>query len=684
MSLNATLHRKNASIRFIYISDLVSDTLAAGDEQDADDVEALCTVMRQEAISLEVYALPRDLPGVDTTAARAALKRLADASPDAFWSDAAAGDIGRLQTTPPTFRPSLPNSAARCTLDLGPHVSIPVWTFNRVVEAKLPSLKTFMADVPASQEPTASDFMEVYRTSNYYVAAPAPPAMEDGAAAAPAPATQAQTRFVEPQETLVAYRYGKDLVPLQDEEVRQLHYIHLTGATNPGKADEELGNALQLVGFAPLSRMPRHMWLGASHLVTPVPAKSHPSDLWASGGADGASADKSAAALGALAHALAQSQCGAVVRRCTRKGADVRLAVLTAMPATEGEQEGLSPALALNVLPFSEDVRTYPFTPLPLDATTGAAPRAVAAVAEAAAAADALVASMMFLGAASGQPTDFAVTGDNRVVLNPTIQRMAECVKRRAVDPHAPLAPWDSSMLPQPRGGEAAHAAALAFAAVAPTKARQARAAFTSEQAGQSGAGDANGAKRARMEEPELDAATASLPHIGAVTPGADFAAGMEELESKQAPVDSALDFIRKLCDTLWALLDYSGAPAFPQIMAALPPLRAACVARRLAGTYNQVLQVLRDKSAGAAEGGIWGVVQAAGAVGPITTADVGASVQGALSEEEGAAFMARAAEAVVADEASTLPLEAGDLGDDLLIDDGGEEDGGDEGFDMD
>ena len=37
-----------------------------------------------------------------------------------------------------------------------------------------------------------------------------------------------------------------------------------------------------------------------------------------------------------------------------------------------------------------------------------------------------------------------------------------------------------------------------------------------------------------------------------------------------------------------------------------------------------------------------------------------------------------------MADEASTLPLEAGDLGDDLLIDDGGEEDGGDEGFDMD
>jgi hypothetical protein len=669
-------------MRVIYISDLVSDTVATGDEQDADDVAALCTAMQQEAISLEVYALPRDLPGVDTSAARAALKRLADASPDAFWSDAPAGDIGQLHTTPPTYQPSLPQSAARCTLDLGPHVSIPVWTFNRVVEAKLPSLKTYMATTPAGQAPSAADvFMEVYRSSSYYLASAAPPA-SGGAAAAPA--TQGTGRYVAPEDTLAAYRYGKDLVPLQDEEVRQLHYTHLTGATNPGRADEELGNALQLVGFTPLSRMPRHMWLGASHLVTPVPAKSHPSELWGSGGVDGATADKSAAALGALAHVLAQSQCGAVVRRCTRKGADVRLAVLTAMAATDGLQEGLSPALVMNVLPFSEDVRMYPFAPLPLDSTTGATQRAVTAVEEAAAAADALVASMMFPGAAEGQPHDFAATGDNRAVLNPTIQRVAQCVKRRAGDPHAPLVPWDSSMLPQPRGGEAAHAAAVAFAAVAPTKARQARGAFTSAQAGPSGGGDADGAKRARMEEPEFDASVVGLPLIGALTPGADFAAGMEELASKQAPVDSVLDFIRKLCDTLWALLDYSGAPAFPQIIAALPPLRAACVARRLAGTYNQVLQVLRDKSAGAAEGGIWGLVQAAAAVGPITTGDVGPSVQGALSEEEGAAFMARKADAVVADEAATLPLELGDLGDDLIIDDGGDGDGGDDDFDMD
>ena len=683
-------------MRIVYISDLVSDTLATGDADDVEDVDALCTAMRQHAIALEVYALPRDQPGVDTSAARAALRRLADASPDASWSDAPADELRRLQSTPLTYRPPVPNSASRCTLDLGPNVSIPVWTFNRVVEAKLPSMKTYMS-TPATPGQAASPsdvLMEVYRSTTY-VTQPMPQA-HDGAAAPggqsagggeAGPSTQGGVRFVELADTLAAYRYGKDLVPLQDEEVKQLHYTHLTGATNPGKADEELGNAMQLVGFTPLTQVPRHQWLGAAHLVTPVPPKTHPSELWGSGGVDAATAEKSATALAALAQALSQSQCGAVVRRCTRKGADVRFAVLTAMPATDGEQTGLSPALALNVLPFSEDIRLYPFTPLPLDTVIGANPRAVAAVAEAAAAADSLVAAMMFPGAA-GQPSgDFAATGDSRAVLNPTIQRFAECVKRRAVDPQAAAVPWDGCMLPQARGGEAAHAAAVAFAAAAPTRARKGRTP-ASAQAGPSG--DADGAKRARMEEPEYDAA-AGLPHIGALAPGADFVAGMEELASKQAPVDSVLDFIRRLCDTLWALLDYSGPPAFPQITAALPPLRSACVARRLAGTYNQVLQVLRDKSAGVADGGVWGLVQAgvtAAApepVGPITTADVGPSVQGALSEEEGAAFMARPADAqAAADEAATLLLEAGDLGDDLLIDDGGDGDGGEDDFDMD
>lgn len=671
-------------MRLVYISDLVSDPIKADSEYDTEDVNLLCTAFQQHSIALEAYILPRDHLNAVTTTARNALRRLASASPDALWSEAPANEIRSLKCTPMCKRPPVPQSTARLTLDMGPHVRIPVWVFNRVVEDKLPSLKMLMSAPLPGEAASAEDMLrEVARNSSLVTTAPPPASDNAGGAAASHAASEPEGgmegKHVAPEDTMPAYRYGKDLIPLHKVEEEELTYVFLTGATEPDRADKPLDKCLQLVGSVPLDRVPRKMWLDAAHLVMPVPPKDHPSGLWASGGVDTAVATKSANALCALAHALNDNNLAAIVRMRLRGSSDVRMAALT----TVRSKDGIAPFLALNVLPFSEDIRLYPFKPLPLDASAGTDERAVAAMAAAAAAAEELVARMMFPGEpASG---DFAATGDNRTVWNPAIQRVAEILKRRALDPQAPLVPWDASMVPQPVGCADAHAAAVAFAAAAPTKARQVRGfAGSGGQSADGAADDGPDAKRAKQtsDDGELQE---GMPHIRSTCPGADFETAMAALTQEAAAVDKVLDLMRALCDTLWALLDFDGPRAWPAVIAALPPLRAACVLRRLAGTYHNVLHILRDKSAGMADGGVWGALQEAAklnSVGPITTLDVGSDVQGAMGEDEGAAFMASSPASVAEAQAAagdTLPLSADALAG-IAVDDGG----GEMDFDMD
>ncbi len=60
------------------------------------------------------------------------------------------------------------------------------------------------------------------------------------------------------------------------------------------KPDEEL-KGMQLLGFTPAEKLPQTLFLKSADFVLPVPRKTHPSGMWASGGTDAENAARCAA-----------------------------------------------------------------------------------------------------------------------------------------------------------------------------------------------------------------------------------------------------------------------------------------------------------------------------------------------------------------------------------------------------
>ena len=100
----------------------------------------------------------------------------------------------------------------------------------------------------------------------------------------------------------------------------------------------------------------------------------------------------------------------AILIRATalQKNSELHLGVLSPVLDERGNY------LSLNVLPFAEDLRMHEFAPLPPDSRFEPS-------AEACAAAESLIGSMMF-GSAAAPPRSFAATGDWTVLHNPTMR----------------------------------------------------------------------------------------------------------------------------------------------------------------------------------------------------------------------------------------------------------------------
>ena len=145
---------------------------------------------------------------------------------------------------------------------------------------------------------------------------------------------------------------------------------------------------------------------------------------------------RSAAALSSLARALSDSKSVGVVRFALRvrlllhtgcvcggtdpdayfapqKNSELHLGVLSPVIDERGNY------LSLNVLPFAEDLRMHEFAPLPPDSRCEPS-------AEACAAAESLIGSMMF-GSAAAPPRSFAATGDWTSLHNPTMRCVPFC-----------------------------------------------------------------------------------------------------------------------------------------------------------------------------------------------------------------------------------------------------------------
>ncbi|ELR21345.1 ATPdependent DNA helicase [Acanthamoeba castellanii str. Neff] len=200
-------------------------------------------------------------------------------------------------------KPVLQRTSHRGCLEISAHVKIPVWSYIKTMERKLPTLKKVSV---VSQLSVWGEEEEEGRQLN------APPSRYPSVA---------------PDEKVKGYKYGKTLVPFSMVDEAVLKY--------------EAAKCLQLIGFTSAKNVPRHQFLGNVECIVPEPG-------------DGSAA----AALSALAHALAETGSLAIVRYVKRNKGNPYLGCLS--PHIKPDFA----CLYFCALPFAEDLRQYPFASL--------------------------------------------------------------------------------------------------------------------------------------------------------------------------------------------------------------------------------------------------------------------------------------------------------------------------------
>jgi len=337
--------------------------------------------------------------------------------------------------------------------------------------------------------------------------------------------------------------------------------------------------------------------------------------------------------------------------------------------------------LVMNLLPFAEDLRSFPFAPLP------------AAPVGADAAAEALVDAMMFgpaaaeaAAAAGDSPAlaAFVASADPRLLRNPTLRRFYDLLLLRTLsgaEAPPPLPEWDGTHLPRALGGEAAAAAARAFAAAAPVKRKERRRRAEEPPGGPSYPSSKRSALGSSEAEAEAEAAAAEAaaaagsvalrPAITVSAPAAEFAAALAYARAEGSP-DAVSGAVAELVYILFQLVDFYGTPNLSALLDGAAALRAACLAEEMPASYNSFLTNIFLRSCGKAGGGAWAALAArAEALGYITTEELpGVGRSGGAEEPEAArALMARDAAAepsLVAAEPEAEAFDEDELGGDL------------------
>lgn len=201
-------------------------------------------------------------------------------------------------------------------------------------------------------------------------------------------------------EMVKGFKYGKTTVPFSTIDETQLQYV--------------VAPCLKLIGFTDAARVPRHHFCGRSDVLYP-----YASDTCA------------AKALSALVQAMAETDSVAIVRWVKRNKGQLQLSVLIPSIKADGD------FFYCNKLPFSEDLRQYPFhpllgnnarkdhipSPMQLDAT------------------EMLIRNLDLMNTATdanGEPTEALKP---KFTFNPVIQYWGQTVQFKALHPERPSPP---------------------------------------------------------------------------------------------------------------------------------------------------------------------------------------------------------------------------------------------------
>ncbi|CAD7704307.1 unnamed protein product [Ostreobium quekettii] len=368
---------------------------------------------------------------------------------------------------------------------------------------------------------------------------------------------------VPPEERVRAYKYGKQKVPLSNEEQESLAYAPEKG--------------ISLLGFADKSQAPRHEYMKDSYMVLPS--------------ADGGSCE----ALSALCHALEAEGRVMIVRACLRVRSALFLGVMTPVIGSPSQPD----ALCMNVLPFKEDVRFYAFSSF--DSRPEFSPTAKQLEA-----AQKVVDSM-----------DLTAGGRERLqpetTPNPILRRFVHLLGARVANPDAtPIDPGadvlachtlDPMLDDMPGCREALRDAETSFVTISSSsqsKAADEREAQAAEPSRFGRLADAP------IFDPDSNVKSA-VSTVGTSTPIDDF---RDLLSSGR--VDDAFEGMQAAVRALIA--SSVGARLYDKALRCLGALREAAVGRSRAREFNDFMRRLAEESKGDAKlGEAWGMVVASG-----------------------------------------------------------------------
>ncbi|KAK9814489.1 hypothetical protein WJX72_006674 [[Myrmecia] bisecta] len=406
------------------------------------------------------------------------------------------------------------------SLDIGQHMHIRVKVCKKTSQEKAPTTSKYSTKSQAAGAKHEVELDREYRSESH-------PDM-----------------ILTPTDLTKGYRYGKQVVPMAEENEKFLTYT-------PERC-------MQLVGFMPRDKVQRHLFTKDCWVV--VAEKDN---------------ERAHLALSALVRALAAKRFGAVVRFVPRANSPVIMGYATPLLGGNNNPD----CLVLNHLPFMQDIRAYAFGSFSKpEVQPTAAQRVVAGK---------LVKALCLINGKS------ELLAPNEVV-NPYIHRFNRFIGEKAVNPETQVSEEDplAKRILEPPLEELPKAAAELLQALPDTFEVKVQVPKKEEQA----AGLETGPSLPTEEGPaaphdddmfDLNEAPATqVESVGTSNPQGDFASLLG-----RGRVDAA---VRGMQTAVTSLVDSSlGDRLYNKARDCLPPLREACIQHGQPKAFNDFLHKL-------------------------------------------------------------------------------------------
>ena len=260
----------------------------------------------------------------------------------------------------------------RGSIDIGSDLKINTWSYVKTKEERPASWKKLsaLAENAANRDTLAVDIQRTYHLND------------------------ADCTDVDKDNVAKAYRYGKTIVPMTDEDQKSTKL--------------QTTKSCKVLGFTSCQNVPRNLYTrDVCHILTPQPGDQH-----------------AAVAFSSLCHALAEKKMVAIVRYVTRANTDPKLGFLS--PHIKGQYDGL----IFIALPYREDIRSYLFGSLNKTQNESSDQQDIAV--------DALIDNMGLIETAvkeeDSEKDQFEELFKPSQLLNPVNQRQCQCIQSRALD----------------------------------------------------------------------------------------------------------------------------------------------------------------------------------------------------------------------------------------------------------